>query len=239
VRDRTHRQAATEGSARAVDVSRGVADVLLNATMKAKTSGAAMEDAGVTRVLPTGMASLWGGDPQQLPTMTVTAYGNVVVFDLNSVIRFFGAYGESQMLTWDMPVAQQQWSQDCTEWNSQMDVWEATKDAVEEATDEEAEALEALAIDIQAGLTASGLETANASCEPTNGKQMCVDFFITNCAIGGFGGDCRDFDPNANHVSSRVQLYINPNTMIWELKYNCSSLVMPDGSQPTGHRVIT
>ncbi len=232
-------RAAAEGSSRSSDLVRSVADVLLSATLKSKPAGASLVGAGVTKVSPAGAALLWGGDPQQMPTMTVTAYGNIVVFDLNSVMRFFGSYGESQLLTWDMQVAQQQWSQDCAEWNGQMDVWDATKDAVAAAANEEANELESLASSIQAGLTASSLETANASCKPTNGKQMCVDFFITNCALGPFGGDCREFNRDADYVSSRVQLYIDPNTMNWEVKYNCSSLVMPDRSQPNGNRVVS
>ncbi len=232
-------KAATDGSARSSDLARSVADVLLNATLKSKVSGASPVSAGVAQVSTAGAALLWGGDPQQLPTMTVTAYGNVVVFDLNSVMRFFGAFGESQLLTWEMQVAQQQWSQYCDQWNEQMDVWDATKDAVAAAANEEANDLESLAGAIQAGLTASSLETANASCKPTNGKQMCVDFFITNCAVGGFAGDCRDFDRNADYLSSRVQLYINPQTMIWEVKFNCSSMVISDQSQPNGNRIIS
>lgn len=213
--------ATRSGLARDADLDHAVTTTLLDASLKSKwTSMSPM------------LAALQYGDPQQLPTMTVTANGNVVVFDINSVIRFFGSYGESQLLTWDLQVAQQQWSQDCAEWNSAMDVWEATRDNVAAAANEEANALESLADDIQAGLTSSGLETTNASCQIVNGKPFCLDFFIVKCAILYMQGDCRGFDPNADFESSRVQVYLNPYTMEPEVKYNCSSVVKPNPSGP-------
>ena len=87
-----------------------------------------------------------------------------------------------------------------------MNVSDATKNAVAEAANEEANDLEALASAIELGLSTSSLESADATCKPTNGKKMCIDFFIMNCALAGFQGDCRDFDRNADYESSRVQL---------------------------------
>ncbi len=109
-----------------------------------------------------------------------------------------------------------------------MDAWDVTKGVVAAGADEEANELEALADAIQSGLGSSSLESVDASCKPTNGKKMCIDFFIMNCAIIIFEGDCRSFNSNAEYESSRVQFYINPNTMGWEVKYNCSSVVVPN-----------
>lgn len=186
--------ATNEGSSRSSDLYRSVAEVLLDSTLRSRRTSTS------TAIL----ASLWGGDPQQLPTITVTANANVVVFDFSSVMRLFGHANEAQFITWDMHVAQEQWSQDCAQWNSQMNVWDATKNAVAEAANEEANDLEALASAIELGLSTSTLESADATCKPTNGKKMCIDFFIMNCALAGFQGDCRDFDRNADHLLSIV-----------------------------------
>ena len=136
-----------------------------------------------------------------MPTITVTAYGNVVVISISSVMRMFGSLGETPIVDWDVEVAQQQWQEDCTAWNFQMDDWEATRQAVADAAEEAANELEALADEIEAGIIQSGLETAEASCKEVAGKPMCFDFFIMNCALGPIQGDCRDFDKNADFSS--------------------------------------
>lgn len=94
----------------------------------------------------------------------------------------------------------------------------------------EANDLDALADQIESGLPS--LETADASCKPTNGKKMCIDFFIMNCWILDMAGDCRGFDRNAGYSDSRVQLYLDPTTLLSEVKYNCSTLFDPTTNPP-------
>lgn len=204
---------STEGSVRSSDLYRSVADVLLDSTMKAKPT--------ITRNATPGLMSTLSSSS---PEVMLRAYGNVVVVDVGWARGMFNSNYEAIMVTWEMDVAQLQWEEDCNDWNAQMDIWDATKDAVADAADDVAEELESLADVIESGLGA--LETSTASCEPTNGKKMCIDFFIMNCAVAGMQGDCRDFNANADYASSRVQLYLDPNTMLWEVKYNCSSLAV-------------
>lgn len=145
-------------------------------------------------------------------------------------MRLFGS-PEVPIITWEMEIAQQQWSQDCDEWNAQMDAWDATKDAVAAAAEETANDIDAIADAMEQGL--APLETAEAACKPTNGKKLCVDFFIMNCHIWVLGiGDCRDFDRDADYESSRVQLYLNPNSNAWEVKMSCSVAMLPTSTVP-------
>ena len=204
---------ANEGSQRASNLYREVEKVLLDSTLR---SGWTSPLAAPSRSMRAAITSA---------TVRVTASGNVAVYSISSLMRLFSG-PEVPILKWEMEVAQQQWSQDCDEWNAQMDAWDATKDAVADAAEEVANDLEALASAIEAGL--GPLETADAACKPTNGKKLCVDFFIMNCHIWIIGlGDCRDFDKDAEYESSRVQLYLNPNTMAWEAKFNCSIAMLP------------
>lgn len=202
-----------KGLKRASNLYREVEKVLLDSTLR---SGWTSPLAAPSRSMRAAITSA---------TVRVTASGNVAVYSISSLMRLFSG-PEVPILTWEMEVAQQQWSQDCDEWNAQMDAWDATKDAVADAAEEVANDLEALASAIEAGL--GPLETADAACKPTNGKKLCVDFFIMNCHIWIIGlGDCRDFDKDAEYESSRVQLYLNPNTMAWEAKFNCSIAMLP------------
>lgn len=209
------------------DIYRAVAEGLLAATFHIGSASSVVVASRLMR--PPGAMWLPTGDPYPLPTVVVTADANVVVFD-TYVVRALFSSGESPIVTWEMQVAQQQWSQDCAAWNAAMDEYDATKDAVAATANEEANELDALADQIESGLPS--LETSDASCRPTNGKRTCIDFFIMNCWILGMGGDCRDFDRNAGYGSSRVQLYLDPVTRVWEVKYNCSSMYNPLNSPP-------
>lgn len=216
-------QVANEGSQRPSDLYHEVANVLLDSTLK---SGRTKAPATILKTNPAKTMA----DPQPLATVTVTAYANVVVYSISSLMRLFGG-PEVPILTWEMEVAQQAWSHDCDEWNNQMDEWEATKDAVAAEANSIADDLEAMANAMQSGL--APLQTANASCKPTNGKKMCIDFFIMDCHIWILGvGDCRDFDKDAEYESSRVQLYLDPSSNSWEVKYNCSLAFIPTASYP-------
>jgi hypothetical protein len=64
-----------------------------------------------------------------------------------------------------------------------------------------------------------------AVCVPNSEKPICIDFFIMADRAAVFQGDNRDFNPDAGFRASRVQLYLNPNTLLWEVKYNASTLV--------------
>ena len=76
-------------------------------------------------------------------------------------------------------------------------------------------------------LTASNqLDGAANTCQRVPGKGMCLDFFIMNCAIAGLGGDCRGFDRDATFGNSRVQMYLNPITKDYELKFSCTRIVL-------------
>jgi hypothetical protein len=199
-------------------VAKGLLDSTLHVASKAPISA--------TRMLWPGS----GGDPQPLPTVVVTASGNVAVFDIQILRGLFAMSGESILVTWEMELAQQQWSQDCDEWNAAMDEYDMTKGAVAASADEEANELEELAMQLEAGL--APLEAAAASCKPTNGKKMCVDFFIMNCWFVVGTGDCRGFDRNADYANSRVQVYIDPATSVWEVKYNCTTVLNPLNNPP-------
>jgi hypothetical protein len=78
-------------------------------------------------------------------------------------------------------------------------------------------------------LGADGPATASnggqAVCVPNSEKPVCIDFFIMADRAAVFLGDDRNFDPDAGFRASRVQLYLNPNTLAWEVKYNESTLV--------------
>jgi hypothetical protein len=218
-------EAETRGAIVRHDVYRAVAKGLLDSTLH------------VASVAPISANRLrWpgsGGDPHPLPTVVVTASANVAVFDIYVLRGLFEMSGESVRVTWEMQLAQQQWSQDCDEWNAAMDEYDATKGTVAATADEEAEELENLANQLESAL--APLETASASCKPTNGKKMCIDFFIMNCWLAAMAGDCRDFDRNAEYANSRVQLYLDPATRAWEVKYNCSTILNPLTNPPSAY----
>lgn len=217
---------ASEGTTQPHALSRGVALMLLDSTLKTDRTHRGAAEAGI--------ASFFSDPPAtRIAGVTVTANANVVTVDYSFVSRLFASNFEAVVLTWDMYIAQQQWTQDCNEWNAEMDIWDATREAVEDAADEEAEAIEGLANVLEASI--ASLETATASCVPTNGKMICIDFFIMNCKLLVVqAGDCRGFDPDADYSSSRVQLYLNPVTQDIEVKYNCSKFVIPNPAQSGG-----
>jgi hypothetical protein len=66
----------------------------------------------------------------------------------------------------------------------------------------------------------------NKTCKPVgSGRDICIDFFIRQSRLMGIGyGDDRDFDPEAGWSQSRVQLYLNPNNLEWEVKYTSTKL---------------
>ncbi len=162
---------------------------------------------------------------QRVAALRVSAYGNVVVFDMTFVTALFGSNFESVVVTWDMDLAQPEWNQDCNDWNAEMDIWESTKDAVEAGAIELADDIDALASALESSV--ASLETA-AGCVNTTGKKLCIDFFIEGIFLNGFGlGDARGFDPNADYSQSRVQLYLDPDTEAWEVKWGCTKLIVP------------
>lgn len=66
--------------------------------------------------------------------------------------------------------------------------------------------------------------TGSLTCERIPDKPICVDFFIQADRSAFFGGDNRDFNPEAGYLQSRVQFFLNPNTRAWEVKINESRL---------------
>src|SRR5690606_35500161 len=54
-------------------------------------------------------------------------------------------------------------------------------------------------------------------CDIVPGKPLCVDLFIANSRALVFGGDDRTFNPEAGIDNSRVHLYINPETLEFEV----------------------
>ena len=59
-------------------------------------------------------------------------------------------------------------------------------------------------------------------CVPEPGKRLCFDFFIMHERAFLFGGDGRDFDPDAGYRASRVQLYLDPTSLQWAIKLTSS-----------------
>lgn len=57
-------------------------------------------------------------------------------------------------------------------------------------------------------------------CDIVPGKPLCVDLFIANSRALVFGGDDRTFNPEAGIDNSRVHLYINPETLEFEVAIN-------------------
>src|SRR5690606_35667462 len=57
-------------------------------------------------------------------------------------------------------------------------------------------------------------------CENVPDKPLCIDFFIMNSRADIFAGDDRYFQPDAGIGNSRAHVYINPQTLEWEVKIN-------------------
>jgi len=67
------------------------------------------------------------------------------------------------------------------------------------------------------------------SCQKTGDKRLCIDFFIMADRAAIFGGDNRNFNPDAGYRASRIQFYFNPATGSWEVKYNSSKEIGLNG----------
>ncbi len=72
------------------------------------------------------------------------------------------------------------------------------------------------------GAMANSLEPL--ACDTVPGKPLCVDLFIANARSLVFGGDDREFDPEAGIDESRVHLYIDPETLESDVEINTSRM---------------
>lgn len=61
-------------------------------------------------------------------------------------------------------------------------------------------------------------------CENVPDKPLCIDFFIMNSRADIFAGDDRYFQPDAGIGNSRAHVYINPQTLEWEVKINSTRI---------------
>jgi hypothetical protein len=233
-------EASTRGVLTPTDAYRAVAQGLLDATLgvgaKVSTNKASHLPISVAVNGKGGRlpGTQWvdggsGDDPYVLPTTVITASANVAVFDVYMSRSLFDN-SQQQLLDsmdWLNEIAEEQWTQDCAEWNSEMDQYDATKASVAATADDLANELEDIALQMENAIAPLEDAQGAAICKPTSGKKMCIDFFIMDCWIAGFEGDCRNFDPNADYSNSRVQLYIDPTSRAWEVKYNCSVAIIP------------
>ncbi|MEO5816899.1 MAG: hypothetical protein ABIT20_16640 [Gemmatimonadaceae bacterium] len=172
--------------------------------------------------------SNWGScpgcSPQQLQGMTVTAGYNYSMIDHWVVSKLFSQFGGEHPVAVDWYLVNE-WRQQCEDYNQAYWTWYQTRDQVAANANDVANDIEALADQMEAAVLQ--LETADNSCERVAGKPVCIDFFIMNCTLLLVGeGDCRGFDPDAKFSNSRVQMYLNPETKIWEVIYNCTRFVV-------------
>ncbi len=172
-----------------------------------------------------------GPTPCKLGTVSVTAGYNYALIDAYAVQRLFNWYGESSSWSWEREYWLEQHSQLCEEWNQTYQQWYATKEQVAWAANEGANEVDALLAQINQ--TSSQIENEEYTCKRVPGKPLCIDSFISNCRLVSpphpmfpdgiqFGsvGDCRDFNPDADWSQSRAQIYVDPVSLQFEIKYN-------------------
>jgi hypothetical protein len=171
-----------------------------------------------------------------LGTVLVTAGWNYAVIDAYSIGRLLSLYGEPESYDWEREWYLEQRSRECEEWNQVYQEWYATRDQVAWAANESANEVDALLQQINQ--TSSALENAEYACKRVSGKPLCIDFFISNCRLVNpphpmfpdgitFGsvGDCRDFNKDADWSQSRAQIYVNPTSLQFEIKYNSTIFI--------------
>jgi hypothetical protein len=168
---------------------------------------------GERRSQPTPTSSgfkLGGGmfndPPYTLPPIYVFAYSQGYVFDMNSM--YWGALTHPFYTGGPYPEYHYP-SEDCAEASAFYLAKEEEEDKLEEYLDmmkSTADALEGLA------------------CE-NRPERICIDLFIMNARTLIFGGDDRQFDPNAGITSSRVHLYIDPESLTWHPMFNGSTIL--------------
>lgn len=166
---------------------------------------------------------------QRLGTITVTASRTYAAVDLHSVGRLFAQYGEPYV---DVDYwLEEQWQEDCDAFNRRWQEWADMQGQINPAASELADILDALIAEMEREVTE--LEQANYQCKPVPGLGICIDFFIPNCILGsqkaGMGGDCRDFDPEAEWSKSRVQAYLDPETFNRQVKFSSTKLFLNGG----------
>jgi hypothetical protein len=150
--------------------------------------------------------------PQSLPPVTVWGTATQWILDFN-FLREIASRSKSfsDVIDWDWYL----YGPDCASAN---DLWYA-RDAEADGLQDEADNI---------GLVADAL--ASATCVRITGYPICVDFFIMHSHAFVFLGDNRTFSDTANFSASRVQLYVNPTTRQWQVKWNGSIMIAPGGS---------
>ena len=142
---------------------------------------------------------------------------------VSALFSRFGGESPPPYVEWWL---QDEWNHQCEEYNQAYWNWYGTKDQVAANANDVASDIEALADKMETGV--QELESVESSCKKVVGKPLCLDFFIMNCTLLLVGeGDCRGFDSDAEFSNSRVQLYLDPESLSFTAKYSCTRFAIP------------
>jgi hypothetical protein len=182
----------------------------------------ALREATVAKPRRASMRGLVQSPPHRLGTIFITATSGYGWWSYSSLMDFLSQYGD--VWNGELDVDYDTWSQLCDDYNAAYWEWYYSRDNATAAADEEIPLLEEMAAAVLQAATQ--LEQPAYSCEVTGLKRLCVDYFIAQCSVGPVIGDCRGFDSSATYAQSKLQIYINPDDLTWEMKFNDTKIVV-------------
>jgi hypothetical protein len=153
--------------------------------------------------------------PQMLNPVVVTAtqtYWTIDVWPMYDVMAHYYRYSDL------VPVRYQVYTPDC-----------APASELYLAQQDTAAVMDSVAGMLNQITQATSNADAELSCKKTDNLPVCIDFFIMEKRSAVYGGDDRDFNPDAGYRQSRVQLYVDPLTGLFTAKYNSSTKLNLDG----------
>lgn len=170
--------------------------------------------------------AFYGDTIQKLAVISVTATPDYSLINYIWLRSMWDTVDEGRHFSTELWANYNLYSPECDAYQLDYWNWVSSREQAEEAYESMAPTLNAIATALGVGAA----ELQSKVCEPRpGGLDLCLDWFIARCNVLGFPGDCRGFDPNAKFWQSRVQMYINPATLDFEVKWGHTKVTVPMG----------